>query len=62
MKTTSMKNCSQVKDKNLFSFNRRALQLLASGLFLPGSVGIIDPCEVMMILSASLRRLYDLVQ
>ncbi|XP_028399713.1 interleukin enhancer-binding factor 2-like [Dendronephthya gigantea] len=24
---------------------RRALQLLASGLFLPGSIGIIDPCE-----------------
>jgi len=24
---------------------RRALQLLAGGCFLPGSVGIIDPCE-----------------
>ncbi|XP_073238536.1 interleukin enhancer-binding factor 2 homolog [Porites lutea] len=24
---------------------RRALQLLSSGLFLPGSLGIIDPCE-----------------
>lgn len=24
---------------------RRALQLLASGIFLPGSIGIIDPCE-----------------
>jgi len=24
---------------------RRALQLLASGIFLPGSVGFIDPCE-----------------
>jgi len=24
---------------------RRALQLLASGCFLPGSIGIIDPCE-----------------
>ena len=32
-------------------FNRRALQLLASGLFLPGSVGIIDPCEVIKILN-----------
>ena len=29
-------------------FYRRALQLLSSGLFLPGSVGIIDPCEVGM--------------
>ena len=28
---------------------RRALQLLASGLFLPGSMGIIDPCEVGLI-------------
>ena len=26
-------------------FFRRALQLLAGGCFLPGSVGIIDPCE-----------------
>ena len=24
---------------------RRALQLLSAGLFLPGSVGIADPCE-----------------
>ena len=24
---------------------RRALQLLSSGIFLPGSVGFIDPCE-----------------
>lgn len=25
--------------------DRRALQLLSAGLFLPGSVGIADPCE-----------------
>ena len=31
---------------NLLSFFRRVLQLLAAGIFLPGSVGIIDPCEV----------------
>lgn len=24
---------------------RRCLQILAAGLFLPGSVGITDPCE-----------------
>ena len=30
----------------LFPCYRRGLQLLASGLFLPGSLGIIDPCEV----------------
>ncbi|XP_031574607.1 interleukin enhancer-binding factor 2 homolog [Actinia tenebrosa] len=30
---------------NINAAFRRALQLLASGLFLPGSLGIIDPCE-----------------
>lgn len=28
---------------------RRAFQLLSAGLFLPGSLGIIDPCEVNVI-------------
>lgn len=27
------------------SSHRRCLQILAAGLFLPGSVGITDPCE-----------------
>ena len=26
-------------------FFRRALRLLSSGFFLPGSAGIVDPCE-----------------
>ena len=26
-------------------FNRRCLQLMSAGFFLPGSVGITDPCE-----------------
>ena len=48
------------------SFNRRALQLLASGLFLPGSIGIIDPCEVITMLSflpwgIELRRCWKLM-
>ena len=29
---------------------RRCLQLLAAGFFLPGSAGIIDPCEQVAIL------------
>lgn len=29
----------------VFVFWRRCLQMLAAGLFLPGSVGITDPCE-----------------
>lgn len=29
----------------MFVFLRRCIQLLASGLFLPGSAGIVDPCE-----------------
>ena len=32
--------------KHCLFYDRRALQLLSSGLFLPGSLGIIDPCEV----------------
>ena len=32
--------------KRCLFYDRRALQLLSSGLFLPGSLGIIDPCEV----------------
>ena len=29
----------------VFLFDRRCLQLLAAGFFLPGSAGITDPCE-----------------
>ena len=29
----------------IFQAYRRILQLLSSGLFLPGSAGIVDPCE-----------------
>lgn len=29
----------------LLCSSRRCLQMLAAGLFLPGSVGITDPCE-----------------
>ena len=35
--------------KSLSFYFRRAFQLLSSGLFLPGSLGIIDPCEVHVI-------------
>lgn len=38
---------------------RRALQLLASGLFLPGSVGIIDPCESANVRSHSVLSLEE---
>ena len=41
--------CSR-RIEEIFSFYfRRAFQLLSSGLFLPGSLGIIDPCEVHVI-------------
>ena len=30
----------------MFSFFRRFLQLLSAGFFLPGSAGIVDPCEI----------------
>ena len=33
-------------NRHCLFYDRRALQLLSSGLFLPGSLGIIDPCEV----------------
>ena len=33
----------------IFSILKRAFQLLSSGLFLPGSLGIINPCEVHVI-------------
>lgn len=35
--------------KSLSFYFRRAFQLLSSGLFLPGSLGIIDPCEVHVV-------------
>lgn len=42
---------------------RRCLQILAAGLFLPGSVGITDPCEsgnfrvhTVMTLEQQVRR------
>ncbi|XP_046858986.1 interleukin enhancer-binding factor 2-like isoform X2 [Xenia sp. Carnegie-2017] len=38
---------------------RRALQLLASGLFLPGSLGIIDPCESGNVRAQSVLSLDD---
>ena len=38
---------------NSFHF-RRAFQLLSAGLFLPGSLGIIDPCEVTVIFNVSI--------
>ena len=28
-----------------FYFHRRFLQILSAGFFLPGSAGIVDPCE-----------------
>ena len=37
------KNCTY---KILFFNFRRFLQLLSAGFFLPGSAGIVDPCEI----------------
>lgn len=38
---------------------RRALQLLSSGIFLPGSVGVIDPCESGQVRSHSVLGLEE---
>eukprot|EP00112_Aurelia_sp_Birch-Aquarium-sp1_P014289 Seg3078.1 transcript_id=Seg3078.1/GoldUCD/mRNA.D3Y31 product="Interleukin enhancer-binding factor 2-like" protein_id=Seg3078.1/GoldUCD/D3Y31 len=38
---------------------RRVLQLLSSGLFLPGSVGIIDPCETGQVRAHSVLPLEE---
>ena len=40
-------------------FYRRALQLLAAGCFLPGSVGIVDPCESGQIRAHSVLGLEE---
>lgn len=38
---------------------RRVLQLLAAGIFLPGSVGIIDPCETGQVRAHSVLSLEE---
>ncbi|XP_065063818.1 interleukin enhancer-binding factor 2 homolog [Rhopilema esculentum] len=38
---------------------RRVLQLLSSGIFLPGSVGIIDPCETGQVRAHSVLSLEE---
>ncbi|XP_032230783.1 interleukin enhancer-binding factor 2 homolog isoform X2 [Nematostella vectensis] len=38
---------------------RRALQLLAAGLFLPGSLGIVDPCESGQVRAHSVLSLEE---
>ncbi|XP_065654006.1 interleukin enhancer-binding factor 2 homolog isoform X2 [Hydra vulgaris] len=38
---------------------RRALQLLAAGLFLPGSLGVIDPCESGQVRAHSVLTLEE---
>ena len=39
--------------------SRRSLQLLSSGIFLPGAVGVIDPCESGHVRSHSVLGLEE---